>query len=148
MRVTLDVFSGRPNPSWELSAKEASDFRDVLRRLPRSNAASEHRAGMGYRGIVVSSANTYDDEFDFDEVRLFNEVITVRTSRSYCELIDQERQLEQALLQTARAQIDPSLFEIRPTCVDELRRTEANGVLRVWCYVPFSTVDSQTAPLV
>jgi hypothetical protein len=28
MRVTLDVFSGRPNPSWELTETEASEFRD------------------------------------------------------------------------------------------------------------------------
>jgi len=52
MKVELDAFSGRPNPSWELSEAES---RSILQRIetaaPVSSPASE--PGLGYRGFVL-----------------------------------------------------------------------------------------------
>lgn len=53
--VTLLVFSGRPNPSWELSGESA---RELLERIEESLSASipaDHvgGAGLGYQGFLV-----------------------------------------------------------------------------------------------
>jgi hypothetical protein len=61
MIITLDVFSGKPNPSWQLSEK------DTARLLERVSggavlpaASDESPAILGFRGFVASAAS--DDE--------------------------------------------------------------------------------------
>jgi hypothetical protein len=61
VRITIDIFSGRPNPVVELDAKEA---KDVLERLkpttPLSGDEAEKAATpiLGYRGLVVEQTGT------------------------------------------------------------------------------------------
>jgi hypothetical protein len=51
MEVELDVFSGRPNPTWRLTPGER---RELVRRVDRlSSAAADPTAGLGYRGFVL-----------------------------------------------------------------------------------------------
>lgn len=52
MEVELDLFSGRPNPRWELNAEEAATLADRLRDLPRGLRGGEPPS-LGYRGFVV-----------------------------------------------------------------------------------------------
>jgi len=58
MKITLNVFSGRENPSWELSEKDAKSF---LERFAKKTvlSASEHQAQLGYSGFT---AETFTDE--------------------------------------------------------------------------------------
>jgi len=59
MIVTLDIYSGRQNPSWRLSTKDAS--RLLERVADRAVAATEASDGiLGYRGFVVTA--TSDEE--------------------------------------------------------------------------------------
>lgn len=50
--VELDVFSGRPNPRWQLSQAEKTDVEEALRHLPRTEA-SLGEPGLGYRGLIL-----------------------------------------------------------------------------------------------
>jgi hypothetical protein len=55
VRITVDIFSGRPNPSVELKGREAAN---ALERLAPARALSRREARMpestlGYRGLVV-----------------------------------------------------------------------------------------------
>jgi hypothetical protein len=67
VRITIDIFSGRPNPVVELAGKEA---KDVLERLkpttPLSGDEAEKAATpiLGYRGLVVEQAGTTADSKD------------------------------------------------------------------------------------
>lgn len=54
MNVTLDVFSGRPNPSWSLSVQEERELARLLSDLP----PTEERVvgnGLGYRGFRITN---------------------------------------------------------------------------------------------
>jgi heat shock protein HslJ len=51
-QVTLDIFSGRPNPSWSLSAAQAQELRRVVDALPEV-ACRPPDQSLGYRGFVV-----------------------------------------------------------------------------------------------
>ncbi len=55
MRVELDVFSGRPNPRWELDEDSAAALRRLLSRLSVSTDTPPRQPGLGYRGFVFDS---------------------------------------------------------------------------------------------
>src|SRR3954454_19332066 len=50
--VTLDVFSGRPNPSWTLSVNEEAELARRLQTLPPS-FQSPAGSDLGYRGFLL-----------------------------------------------------------------------------------------------
>jgi hypothetical protein len=55
MVVELDVFSGLPNPRWQLSEGEAADFARLVEGLERaSDDSSPTPPGLGYRGFRLS----------------------------------------------------------------------------------------------
>jgi hypothetical protein len=70
VRITIDIFSGRPNPVVDLDAKEA---KDVLARLkpttPLAGDEAEKAATpiLGYRGLVVEQTGTSTDSKDLPE---------------------------------------------------------------------------------
>src|SRR5437773_4975501 len=55
-QVELDIFSGRPNPGWTLSAADAATSHNMAAALtPASEQA--YAARLGYRGISISLPN-------------------------------------------------------------------------------------------
>jgi hypothetical protein len=52
MRVTMDVFSGRPNPQWRLSTAQALELRDRLIARPRS-ALPRPPSRLGLRRFLI-----------------------------------------------------------------------------------------------
>jgi hypothetical protein len=56
MFVELDVFSGRPNPRWELDEQRTQELRQLVRRLTPAREAAPEPPGLGYRGFVYSDA--------------------------------------------------------------------------------------------
>lgn len=50
--VEFDVFSGRPNPTWILSAAQVLELQEALKNLP---PVAEHAAkdALGYRGFIL-----------------------------------------------------------------------------------------------
>lgn len=56
--VELDVFSGRPNPSWELNTSESGELLKELSLLPEvEKNKAEFFDGLGYRGFIISVLN-------------------------------------------------------------------------------------------
>ena len=55
MRVELDIFSGRANPSWEVSGADAAQLVDRLASEPVL-PVDEAPAVLGFRGFVVSAS--------------------------------------------------------------------------------------------
>ena len=62
MLITLDIFSGRRNPSWMLSDKKAKELMDrVANRALVADADGEAgTAGLGFRGMVVAGMSDSD----------------------------------------------------------------------------------------
>jgi len=97
MTVELDVYSGRPNPTWSLSADEAKTIARVLKDLPR--AASAMPEGLGYRGFVLRMSEPPGTELE--SVRVSAGVITIHKGERVEHFVD-ARGLEERLLQQAR----------------------------------------------
>jgi hypothetical protein len=49
--LELDIYSGRPNPRWDLTEAETAHLHELLRNLPQSGEAVELK--LGYRGFVL-----------------------------------------------------------------------------------------------
>jgi len=61
LRVTIDIFSGRPNPVIELSAKESREALGLLtslRRIENGEPSLPPAPTLGYRGVVVEQVGT------------------------------------------------------------------------------------------
>jgi hypothetical protein len=51
-QVALDIYSGRPNPAWTLTAEQTRRLREMLDLLPEA-ACDPLELNLGYRGFVV-----------------------------------------------------------------------------------------------
>jgi hypothetical protein len=54
MLVELDVFSGRPNPRWQLDQPAADALRRLLSRLTVATDRPLEPPGLGYRGFIFT----------------------------------------------------------------------------------------------
>src|SRR5215475_2806090 len=57
MFVELDVFSGRPNPRWELDESSSQKLRYLQSRLTNARESPPGVPGLGYRGFLYADPN-------------------------------------------------------------------------------------------
>ena len=107
--VELDAFSGRPNPRWELSGRQATDFAVRLRALPPARDAQLDQDGLGYRGFIVRAAEGSLD--GYDELRLYRGTVVARQGSGAKAFSDPERILERQLLDSARGRVPDAVLE-------------------------------------
>lgn len=56
LKITIDIFSGRPNPTWVLTEREAQEIlREVVRNRGVVTEVDSGYQGLGYRGIIVEA---------------------------------------------------------------------------------------------
>jgi len=106
--VTLDMYSGRPNPSWELSEAEAKKLAKLLaKKRTLSTSASPSTTGrLGYRGIIVSSPG---DGLVPKSMRSFDGILEI-AAPEIPNFIDHNSDIESFLIGTAgKALIDDEL---------------------------------------
>ena len=102
MLVELDIFSGRPNPRWELDPRATGELRRLLRRLARSTATPPEPPGLGYRGFIWMDG--------LESVRAYHG--SVRTPRAV--YADPSMTVEKFLLQRLPKEFDQLRRRIAP----------------------------------
>lgn len=104
--VTLHVFSGRPDPAWELTEEQAKDLAERIARFNRTTLLKPPGivGQLGYRGFTVSAVR----ESAFEPETYVHAGI-VDTSRFGLNLMSDDADLEQWLLSTAGPIVDPSI---------------------------------------
>lgn len=106
VEVELDIFSGRPNPTWILSDEEGNIFLKRLSILPRSSA-KELSTNLGYRGFIVRVIN----ETEKCLVWIQNETVLLSQDDTNVYYRDQNRDLEQWLLNSGKSSLKSDLFK-------------------------------------
>ena len=53
IEVVLDIFSGRPNPSWALDSAREAEFLSRLKQLQPALEVTSAPPILGYRGFIV-----------------------------------------------------------------------------------------------
>jgi hypothetical protein len=69
-RITLDIFSGRPNPNWTTSESEASDLvRELSKNRGVITDVANSYQGLGFRGAIIEClSDTLPDRYDIPHV--------------------------------------------------------------------------------
>ena len=108
--VTLDVFSGRPNPNWALTKEQAIFFLNNVSQIKPTteNLQNYPEKILGYRGFIVDEKRNKD--LTLKSFDIYNGAIKVVSNDSSYFLKDKDFQLEKWLLQTAYNHIDNDTF--------------------------------------
>ncbi len=108
MQVELNVFSGRPNPHWDLTPQEGQEFLKRFRSLPKGKGSGSVRDGLGYRGLIVTAGSQAID--GFDEVVISEGVVLGRQAGGVQMFTDKDRALERWLFGTGKGHVAPDLY--------------------------------------
>ena len=105
VEVEVDVFSGMPNPEWNLSDADAALFQQKIAALPEASPA-QLANNLGYRGIIVRVKT----EMTQTRILIQNGIVqsTQDDATVYCS--DPGRDLERWLLNTGRPFIEDNIF--------------------------------------
>ena len=71
LEIELDVYSGKPNPKWELPPEEASGLLKIIESAPEEKAEM-NLPGLGYRGFILRSGKK--------TIRVYHGLIAVEDS--------------------------------------------------------------------
>jgi hypothetical protein len=108
MQVEVDVFSGRLNPHWELTAQESNEFVQRFQSLSPSSGEGAVKEGLGYRGLIVSAP---EKEIEgFQEILVSNGLVVARRDSQSQQFVDRNRVLEKWLFQTGKGRLDNELY--------------------------------------
>lgn len=96
--VQMDVFSGRPNPSWELSPSESGELLKQLSLLPEADTNSAvFNDNLGYRGFIISVYRADTSNVSPSEYRVYKGFVLMN-GHVYSDNITLEKKLiEQAV---------------------------------------------------
>ena len=98
-RVTLQIYSGRENPSWNLSEKQISDLLALFGNLPKSEAFTLPD-NLGYRGFQVELSENAAEKTQ-EIVAYKGRVLYTSAEAEDKYFTDRERRLEMFLLNSA-----------------------------------------------
>ena len=104
VEVELDIFSGKPNPTWVLSNRDAAEFLDRLGLLTRTTSG-EISNPLGYRGFVVDTGRG-------QLVRVQDGTVQATHGEDQSYFADPHRDLERWLFSTGATVIDSRLASI------------------------------------
>ena len=97
-KVTLQVYSGRENPTWNLSEKQISDLLALLGGLSKSEPAALPD-NLGYHGFQVELAGNAAEKTQ--EIVAFKGRVIYKSADADQYFTDPERRLEMFLLNSA-----------------------------------------------
>jgi redox-sensitive bicupin YhaK (pirin superfamily) len=99
-RVTLQVYSGRENPSWNLSERQISDLLALVGDLPKSEAFTLPD-NLGYRGFQVELTENAAEKTQ--EIVAYKGRVFYKSAEADKYFTDQKRRLEMFLLNSAES---------------------------------------------
>jgi len=105
--VTLDVYSGRPNPTWSMAEGMTVEFLRRLHALDGSKAAPREFENLGYRAV---SAEFQDETKGAIVVKASRGIVTVDRAGQRFHYLDAGRQFELWLVNTGTTHLTPDIL--------------------------------------
>lgn len=128
--VSLDIFSGVPNPSWELSEDEVREFQNLVQRVEQTTPLMPESlfAGLGYRGFRVTST------LERLEPEIYVGGGVIDQERFQLNRLDSSRSVEKFLLRTGarvlqselQAEVEQSIEVFRSASLSQSGALQAN----------------------
>ena len=116
-KVTLDIFSGRKNPTWSLTKAQTQSLLVLVKELPAGDPG-DFFDGLGYRGFQVTLPGTVKGQRS--AIIVYRGRVRYEDGHQVKYLTDKDRQVEQLLLKYGSPHLAPGLYqtverEVRPT---------------------------------
>jgi len=105
--VTLDVYSGRPNPTWRLSEPTTAELLRRLQTLDASKVQVPKNEDLGYRAV---SAELQEQTKDVVVVTASRGIVTLDKSGEQFRYADPGRQFELWLVNTGADHLTPDIL--------------------------------------
>lgn len=104
LTVTLNIFSGRSNPSWTLSEEQAEEVTNRVQKMdePTGSKPPGVLGGLGYRGFILSGHPSEPA----GALSLYVHEGIVDRGQTEINVIDRDRRIEMLLLESAGEQLD------------------------------------------
>jgi hypothetical protein len=76
--IELDIYSGRPNPSWKMDVKQTNDLLQKLAKLyTLPKAELDVQDGLGYRGFIIKVVDDNKKDEAPIIVKVFHGIIKI-----------------------------------------------------------------------
>lgn len=102
--MELDIFSGRRNPTWELSRDLSAEVQSLIRAAsPLSQSNGEVALpGLGYRGFIIHGKNP---------IRVYRGQLMRVGKGTEKRFASVTMQLEKQLLESGKPHLEPSVYK-------------------------------------
>jgi hypothetical protein len=91
MQVEVDMFSGRPNPHWELTVPESQEFARRFQSLSAQKGEGFVNEGLGKRGLIVRESG---EEVEGDrEIVIYQGFVVAKRQGKSQQFTDENRAL-------------------------------------------------------
>lgn len=108
MKVELYVYSGCPNPTWELPDDDSIRLLDIIGEIPYNNPVDyDIPEGLGYCGINVS---TIKPDRPRTKIMVYHELVMLSSEGYSRQFTDSKRSVENFLLDTAKPYVSDALL--------------------------------------
>ena len=113
MIVELDVFSGMPNPTWNLSQEQLKELLDAFQNLPPADKLPQE-IGLGYRGFLLSNPGQAGGLLA--HIRIYAGIVTMTNGhvQTYRDVHDIEHRLLRQASQQGYKDIVDTVLEGMP----------------------------------
>jgi hypothetical protein len=106
--ATALIYSGRPDPEWEIDNEQLETLKDIWQKLPPSKIAPPSPPPLGYRGAAIRCASG-EEWFAYSNIVTFK-----RGAGRPRHRVDHQRRFEQTLLATAPLNALPAGLRVPP----------------------------------
>jgi hypothetical protein len=94
-KATTLIYSGRPDPEWEIGNEQLENLKRIWQQLPPSKKAPPSPPPLGYRGAAIRCTSG-------EEWFTYSKIVTFKRGASRPKhRVDDQRRFEQTLLATA-----------------------------------------------
>ncbi|MEI7645308.1 MAG: hypothetical protein WCJ55_13605 [Chloroflexales bacterium] len=110
LSVEADLFSGRPNPTWQLAPNDIQALQDDLAPLPLRAIPATTFDGLGYRGFIVRMID--DPQRDTLTIHVYHDIVRIERGGTTTVYEDVTRGIEHLLMQSASHNVPPDIYAI------------------------------------
>ena len=109
LKVEVRIFSGRPNPTWDISSEQVSQLLSKILSLRDTQEDIAYK-GLGYNGFLVTKT---DDSYDTPEnIELNNGIVVVNyNNKRKSKYLDPRRALESWIVKTGAESLGQELVK-------------------------------------
>jgi hypothetical protein len=102
--IEVDLFSGRPNPSFELRGEEASHLRALLKQRREAVHQTPLQLGLGFRGFLIRF-----DQSSAPQYRVIDDIVVKGNEAFRDPTHETQNYIVSVLPASMRASVEPLL---------------------------------------